>query len=100
MGALGQVADRLSGNGLTATVSGALPPDGLSPAVEVAAYRIVSEALTNVSRHARAASAQASFDFDVHDLHIAVRDDGIGVAPGAVSVVGRRSMRELSLIHI
>lgn len=94
LSALSQVAARLSGNGLTATVSGALPPGGLSPAVEVAAYRIVSEALTNVSRHAGASSARAQFDFDEHDLHIEVSDDGIGLAPGAVPGVGRRSMRE------
>lgn len=94
LSALSQVAARLSGNGLTATVSGALPPGGLSPAVEVAAYRIVSEALTNVSRHAGASLAQAQFDFDEHNLHIEVRDDGIGLAPGAVPGVGRRSMRE------
>lgn len=92
--ALGQIAERLSGNGLTATVTGALPPDGLSAAVEVAAYRIVSEALTNVSRHACASTAQAVFDFDEHDLHIEVRDDGVGLAPESASGVGRRSMRE------
>ena len=92
--ALGQIADRLTGGGLTATVGGALPPDGLSPAVEVAAFRIVSEALTNVSKHAGASSAHASFDFDEHDLHIEVRDNGVGVAADAVSGVGRRSMQE------
>ncbi|MBN9612611.1 MAG: hypothetical protein J0H64_03965 [Actinobacteria bacterium] len=94
LGALSQVAERLSGAGLVATVSGALPPDGLTPAVEVAAYRIVSEALTNTSRHAHARAASARFDFDEDELHIEVSDDGIGLADDAVPGVGRRTMRE------
>lgn len=94
LSALSQISLRLSGAGLTATVSGALPPDGLTPAVEVAAYRIVSEALTNAHRHARATTVQAHFSYTEHELHIEISDDGAGVAVDAVPGVGQRSMRE------
>ncbi|MEU6996887.1 sensor histidine kinase [Nonomuraea sp. NPDC046570] len=65
----------------------------LPAAVEVAAYRIAQEALLNVRRHARAASALVTLDRD-GDLVLRVTDDGVGMAPGAVAGAGLRSMRE------
>ncbi|WFF03839.1 sensor histidine kinase [Micromonospora sp. WMMD964] len=56
---------------------GSLPPE-----VDLAAYRIVQEALTNVTRHARAASAVVRVRSDSDDVLIEVEDDGTG-APGA-----------------
>jgi signal transduction histidine kinase len=54
--------------------------------VEVAAYFVVSEALTNVAKHARASEAQVRVEMVGDDLRVAVRDDGIGGArPGAGS---------------
>jgi Signal transduction histidine kinase len=51
--------------------------------VEVAAYYVVAEALTNVAKHARASAAYV--DVDVHDdaLWLRVRDDGVGGADPA-----------------
>ena len=48
--------------------------------VEVAAYYVVSEALTNVAKHARASVVQV--ELDAHDsiLQLAIRDDGLGGA--------------------
>ena len=48
--------------------------------LELAAYRIVQEALTNVRRHARASTARVQVD--VHDDHIALQvvDDGVGTS--------------------
>ncbi|HEY2042902.1 MAG TPA: GAF domain-containing protein [Jatrophihabitans sp.] len=48
--------------------------------VEVAAYYVVSEALTNAAKHANA--SVLNVDLDVHDaiLQLAIRDDGIGGA--------------------
>jgi signal transduction histidine kinase len=65
----------------------------LPPAVEVAAYRIVTEALTNVARHAQA--SRCDVELDLRDgLEIDVYDDGIGFAESARPGVGLRSMRE------
>ena len=50
-----------------------MPP--LPAAVEVAAYRIVQEALTNVSRHAEAQTCRISLRSNGH-VEIEVADDG------------------------
>lgn len=72
-----------------------LPP--LSAAVEVAAYRIALEAMTNVVRHAQAQRCdlllQMVGNHSPH-LHMAISDDGVGLPPAPHSGVGIRSMRE------
>jgi signal transduction histidine kinase len=60
----------------------------------VAAYRIVAEALTNVVRHGRAASACVEVALRPDGLHVGVRDDGTGVVTPRADGVGLRSMRE------
>jgi signal transduction histidine kinase len=69
--------------------------DDLGPlpaAVEVAAYRIVTEALTNVARHSTSDSAAVRLDPAADGLHLEVTDHGRSGAwrPG----VGLSSMRE------
>ena len=65
----------------------------LPPAVEVAAYRIVTEALTNVVRHARASRCNVRMQLD-DELSLEVADDGLGLDAGARTGIGLRSMRE------
>ncbi len=62
-------------------------------AVHSAGYRIVQEALTNVARHAHAASARVSVERENGSLTIEVVDDGIGGA-GAGAGNGLRGMHE------
>jgi len=67
-------------------------------AVEVAAYRIVSEALANVVRHADASAVSVELE-QVRDatgcwLRVDVVDDGAGVPEKAVAGVGLASLRE------
>ncbi len=66
---------------------------GLPAAVEVAAYRIITEAVTNVLRHARAHSCQVRIRAGV-DLELEVCDDGAGMPDGWRAGVGITSMRE------
>ncbi|MFL6145211.1 MAG: histidine kinase [Labedaea sp.] len=82
-GALRELAVFLSGP--TLRVETALPDDvaALSKTVEVAAYRIVAEALTNVVRHAKATRAEISVEVGAGQLVVQVSDDGIGMQPGA-----------------
>ena len=54
------------------------PPTRFRPAVELAAYRIVQEALTNVTRHAARAVGRPCAWHDGDDLCIEVLDDGVG----------------------
>jgi signal transduction histidine kinase len=72
-----------------------LPP--LSAAVEVAAYRIVLEALNNVVRHAdaRNCAVRLVLDEGIGELRVEVIDDGKGIADGHNSRgIGLSSMRE------
>jgi PAS domain S-box-containing protein len=55
----------------------------LPDSAEVAAYFIVAEALTNASKHARASHVNVRVEIRSGDLHLAIRDDGIGGADTA-----------------
>jgi signal transduction histidine kinase len=79
-------------SGGVSLVAGELPP--LRAAVEVAAYRIASEAVANAVRHADASSCTVSLEVTGDDLVVAITDDGAGVPGGAVPGVGSTSMRE------
>jgi signal transduction histidine kinase len=48
--------------------------------VEVAAYYVVSEALTNVAKHARASAVDVTVDARADVLELSIRDDGRGGA--------------------
>jgi two-component system, NarL family, sensor kinase len=65
----------------------------LPAAVEVAAYRITLEALTNVARHAHARSCTVSLMVD-GALELVVVDDGLGLSSEHRAGVGLASMRE------
>jgi signal transduction histidine kinase len=54
--------------------------DQLPSHVEVATYYMVSEALTNAAKHARASVVKVELDADGATVRLAVRDDGIGGA--------------------
>jgi signal transduction histidine kinase len=57
-----------------------VPPDRLPEAVELAAYFVVSEALTNVAKYAGASRATVSVERDNGRVVVAVADDGVGGA--------------------
>ena len=62
-------------------VSGERRP--LPPTVDLTAFRIVQESLTNVLRHARAGSATVRVRYGPEALQLEVDDDGVGAAPPA-----------------
>lgn len=68
-----------------------LPP--LPAAIEAAAYWIALEALTNVSRHSRAAHCLVRVRLG-DALRIEVEDDGVGIRPGTPRGVGLTAMHE------
>jgi signal transduction histidine kinase len=65
----------------------------LSAAVEVAAYRIALEAMTNVNRHAHAQDCAVRFTLG-GDLCLEVVDNGCGIPRAVRAGVGMASMRE------
>ncbi|MEZ4867317.1 MAG: GAF domain-containing sensor histidine kinase [Caldilineaceae bacterium] len=58
-------------------------PVRLAPDAEIAIYRIVQEALNNVTTHARAVYASIRFHFEQSHLAVIIQDDGIGFDPAA-----------------
>ncbi len=93
VGALKEQATQYARQGLSILVDApeCLPP--LPAAVEVAAYRILQEALTNVVRHAQACTCTVSLH--VNDaLDLVVTDDGRGFPTDCHAGVGLPSMRE------
>src|SRR5262249_29548968 len=65
----------------------------LPAAVEVAAFRIACEAITNAARHAHARACHITLALDTA-LRMEIHDDGIGLAPERRVGVGLVSMRE------
>jgi signal transduction histidine kinase len=57
-----------------------IPADRLPTPIEATAYFVVGEALTNVAKHARAASATVDARVEDGTLQVEVRDDGVGGA--------------------
>lgn len=66
----------------------------LPPGMELSAYRIVQEALTNVVRHAGPARAEVLLRYRPDGLTVEVGDDGAGPGPESVSGHGLLGMRE------
>ena len=90
LGALKQQAARASTRTLVlADDLGALPA-----AVEVAAFRIAGEAMTNVDRHAAATRCTVRLGTDGDALLVEVTDDGVGIAAHAEAGVGLVALRE------
>jgi signal transduction histidine kinase len=83
---------RATGTPLRLMLRGPVAP--LSASVDLAAYRIVQEALTNARRHAPGASVEVDLRYEAGVLHLCVRDDGPGPAPGASDGNGLMGMRE------
>jgi two-component system NarL family sensor kinase len=94
VGALAQQAERITSSGGPTVRVEAGDLGTLPAAVEVAAYRIAGEALTNVTKHARAGSATVRLALDDWNLLVEVTDDGSGIAPEAQAGVGLVSLRE------
>ncbi len=64
--------------GINVTVHGQEPQPRLPASVENALFRITQEALTNVAKHARAATAAITITVEADKAFLQVKDDGIG----------------------
>jgi signal transduction histidine kinase len=85
-------ARQASGTGLRLIVSGSPAP--LDPGVELAAYRIVQEGLTNARRHAPGAAVDVELRFTDAALRLRIRDDGPGPSLSTMAGHGLTGMRE------
>lgn len=91
--ALREQAEQYNQDGLHITLEAPEQLPSLPAAVEVAAYRIAQEALTNVVRHAQAHTCSIRFTLD-NGLCMEVCDNGRGIPPGRRGGVGLTSIRE------
>ncbi|MGY1673330.1 histidine kinase [Geodermatophilus sp. SYSU D00710] len=94
VGAVRAHAARLADGGIDVVVETDGDLGDLPAAAEVAAFRIVGEAVTNVARHAQATRVHVTLAHRDGALHLCVADDGIGVRPGTRTGVGLGSMHQ------
>lgn len=81
-------------HGLKITLDVTEPLPALPAAVEVAAYRIVLEAFTNVVRHSQATSCLIQIHIENSTLFLTIADNGRGLREESHAGVGFTSMRE------
>src|SRR5262249_42538297 len=78
LGEIGGVLDQVRGAGLAVDFEVVGTPCPLAPGVDLTAYRIVQEALTNTIRHAHAARAAVTLSYEPGYITVSVADSGPG----------------------
>ena len=94
---IGDLIESLRSAGLTVELSVTGERRQLDPGVELSAYRIIQEALTNTLKHAKGSRARVSLHFAPDNLELSVTDDGgrymtteLGSAGAGRGVIGMR----------
>ena len=83
-----ELIDQARGAGLSVTVDVDGEPRALRAGLDVAAYRILQEALTNARKHAPGAQVSVRIGYGAHDFEIDVRDHGAGTGARRASIEG------------
>jgi signal transduction histidine kinase len=98
---LGQLVERVRRTGLEVDLVVEGAARALAPGVEVSAYRIVQEALTNVVRHAGASRATVAVRYLPDAIDVEVRDDGRGANGDGAGQAGHGlvGVRERVALH-
>jgi signal transduction histidine kinase len=91
---LDALAEQVRASGLPVEVETIGKPVELPPGVDLSAYRIVQEALTNALKHAGPARARVVVRYGPEDLELEVIDDGAGSGNGGGSGHGLIGIRE------
>jgi signal transduction histidine kinase len=94
-----RLADSLAETGVRVEVRWHGARHRLPPEIDLAAFRIIQESMTNVVRHAHATACWVSVEYGTSDLTIEIVDDGRGAHPEAVGAApasgfGIAGMRE------
>ncbi|GGR71545.1 ATPase [Streptomyces aureoverticillatus] len=96
------MTDRVRAGGVPVEFRVTGTPRPIAPGVELCAYRIVQEALTNVLKHARQASASVELHYRRDHIEVSVTNDGEGVIPDRVRSSGGHGligMRERAKLY-
>ena len=78
LGQLGELVEHARGAGVEVTLAVDGEPRALAPGLDLSAYRIVQEGLTNVRKHAAGAPARVRVTWTPRELALEVRDSGVG----------------------
>ncbi len=78
LGNLEELVDQVGRAGLPVLLRVEGEPQELADGLDVSAYRVIQEGLTNALKHANASRADVTVNYGVADLGITVRDDGDG----------------------
>jgi signal transduction histidine kinase len=73
---LGEVLDQVRGTGLEVDFEVVGTPSPLAPGVDLTAYRIIQEALTNTIRHAQATQATVTLSYEPGYITVSITDSG------------------------
>jgi signal transduction histidine kinase len=95
---LPRLVERMAEAGLSVTVRMDPPQPRIPRSLDLSAYRIVQETLTNALRHGRAASAAVEVTCDDRTVEVEVRDDGRGPRPGYLPGRGLLGIAERAAI--
>ena len=96
---LGTLVEQVRAAGLPVQLAVEGEPRDLPPGVDLSAFRIVQEALTNSLTHAGPASARVVLRYGADDLELEISDDGPGTGDGSGSGYGLVGMRERVLVY-
>lgn len=86
---LPSLTDRVRETGVPVRLTVTGTPTPLSPGADLAAYRVVQEALTNAVKHAAGARVEVTVDHTPTAVHVEVTDTGGTPTPAAASGTGR-----------
>ena len=93
-----QLVDRVREAGLSIDLQVEGEPVGLAPGIDISAYRILQEALTNTLKHAGPAQATVVIRYLKRELQLEVTDDG-HASPRGENGYGLVGMRERVAIY-
>jgi signal transduction histidine kinase len=90
---LNELADRVTAAGITVTLDIRGTPAVIPPGLDLAAYRVIQEAATNVIKHSRAGNCRVTVTYETDALTVQITDDGRGTTESSGGH-GIKGMRE------
>jgi signal transduction histidine kinase len=96
---LPDLVDRVRAAGVPVEMRTIGTPPALSPGLELCAYRVIQESLTNVLKHARPATAAVWLDYGPRLFTAVIRDEGVASGPPAATGHGLNGMRERATLY-
>ncbi|MEV8631983.1 sensor histidine kinase [Streptosporangium sp. NPDC051023] len=97
---LDRLLEQIAGAGVRVGLTTTGPPRTLPPGIDLSAYRIVQEALTNVVRHAAVGSARVTLCYGPDELSIEIADDGVGCPEAGAPHLGHGLVGMRERVHL